>query len=269
MTQPYLGLWKRASLQLGEQPAQETEQVYWLQGYSHFADLRIPLNYPTQLVAHDRAALLPLTTMTAFAGTTQVYGNQIEWHHTIDFKPQPHSSDQGTVHWDGGDLIEVGEWIANGQMQSYRERWVPQPLDHPDFYALELVKQINHTTQTTLHPLGKWVVVGQYFLRLIDFRPLPKGWVTPELEQLGLTELQQFLQFQAEFGYVTGQSTPWCISASNWADQVGRSLRDRAAYQTTWQGDFWIEQWCQDAVFMERHWRVCEASDEGRMRDEG
>ena len=67
------------------QQADTTTQVYWIQGKYWHADLRLPAKAPdfagtTCLDDCNRSQLEWLAGLTAFAGITQIEGEQCVWH---------------------------------------------------------------------------------------------------------------------------------------------------------------------------------------------
>src|SRR6185436_3404306 len=106
----YIGLWKRASIQIGEGTPFEDAAVYWLQAGTYFADIRVLVNQPRlsqPLLSLDRDDLLPFAKINAFAGAIDCTETWIRWNRRVDFKPSS-DVDQGKVHFVGTDLIEQG-----------------------------------------------------------------------------------------------------------------------------------------------------------------
>lgn len=105
--QEFRGVWQRT---LYAEPATEpyqqadtTTQVYWLQGKQWHADLRLPANGPdfsgiTCLEECDRRQLEWLAGLTAFAGITQIEGEQCIWHRFQDLCPSL-EKDVGLLSW--------------------------------------------------------------------------------------------------------------------------------------------------------------------------
>lgn len=105
----FVGAWQRRSIAFGDEPPGETLDVIWLQtGPGPFADIRI-----------DRATGAPVA---CFAGTTTWTPPQLTWHHELDLAPIGRP-DVGTVSWHGGDLVETGETVLDGETVAYTEVW--------------------------------------------------------------------------------------------------------------------------------------------------
>jgi len=197
----YIGLWKRASIQMGEGNPFENATVYWLQAETYFADIRIPFNQPLlsqPLLSLDRESLLPFAEINAFAGAIDCTETWIRWNRRIDFKPSS-DIDQGKVHFVGVDLIEQGESVVDGKIETYTEIWQPQPIEQGDRLVLELVRGVNLTTQVVSHPQGLWVTVGDHTIRLCDNRGYAADFVAPEPSKLSEVELKHLMQFQADY----------------------------------------------------------------------
>src|SRR5690348_10458191 len=109
----FTGGWVRQGLSIDGGPFIESAVVWWLQTEEHHADLRIPM---------DRAA-----QPTSFAGVTTWDGSALTWTRQVDLEDFD-GSDQGTMTWDGADLIESGTWVQpDGSATAYVERWVRLP----------------------------------------------------------------------------------------------------------------------------------------------
>ncbi|HEY9643336.1 MAG TPA: hypothetical protein V6C57_22800 [Coleofasciculaceae cyanobacterium] len=263
MSAKYIGLWKRASIQLADADPYEDSIVFWLQAEKYFADIRIPMNQPClppqkSLLDLDPAELPKFAQFTAFAGTIDATESWIRWNRTIDFKPDPRRIDQGSVHFEDGNLIEIGEFEVEDEIQQYLEVWVPQSPDSSDRLVLELAQELNATTQTITHPKALWVMVGEHFIRLYDARFYPPDFVTPS--DLSGADLQQLMHFQADYGQRHGEK-PWQIVLSNDPSRIGTTLQSKANYHAQWLDDILIESWTdRSGETLEHHWHVREST---------
>jgi len=257
----YIGLWKRESIQLADAAPKENETVFWLQAEQYFADIRIPFDQPRlppDMSLFDLAAaeLPEFANFNAFAGTIDATESWIRWNRTIDFKPNPSRIDQGSVHFEDRNLIEIGEFEFENKVQQYREIWVPQSHAVSDRLVLELAQELNATTQTVTHPKALWVTVGAHFIRIYDARMYPPDFVASS--DLSGAALKQLMHFQVDYGTRYGD-TPWQILLSNDPSRVGTTLRARPNYQARWLDDKFIESWCSSAgETLEHHWHVRE-----------
>jgi hypothetical protein len=264
----YIGLWKRQSIQLGDADPYEDAIVFWLQAEKYFADIRIPLNQPIlplqrALLDLDKPELLKFTEFKAFAGTIDATESWIRWNRSLDFKPDPNRVDQGSVHFEAGNLIEIGEFEFEDEIQQYLEVWVPQSGDISSRLVLELAQELNATTQTVTYPRALLVAVGNHFIRIYDDRFYPPDFVAPnELENPSFTEadLRRLMQFQADYGIFDGENSGQ-ILLSNDPSRVGTALQSRANYQTQWLDDILIESWTtQTGETLEHHWNMREST---------
>jgi len=281
MSSVFTGLWKRQSIQIGDSEPYEDATVLWLQAQTYFADIRIPLNQPSlpsgqSLLNLTLPQLLEFAKFKAFAGTIDATESWIRWNRKIDFKPDPSRVDQGKVHFEGQNLIEVGEFFVNGDAQSYLEVWVPQIAGPTDCLVLELAQEVNQATQgfaggssgdfleqaqTVTHPCALLVAVGEHFIRVYDDRNYPPEFAAPDPVQLSATELKRLMQFQVDYGKRTGEAAPWQILLSNDPSRVGTALQARTGYQARWQDEVLIETWkTAKGENLEHHWQVYEGT---------
>jgi hypothetical protein len=107
----FVGAWQRVSIALGGGPASESAQVLWVQGWSAYADIRVP-----HAAGFD--------AVECFAGHTTWEAPCLRWAHTIDLAGGPAAlADVGTVEWDGDDLVERGTFLIDGTEVPYIEVW--------------------------------------------------------------------------------------------------------------------------------------------------
>lgn len=111
----FVGAWRRVSIALDGGPAEEPTEVFWLQGYSTYADIRVPGDGMTD-------------GLECFAGHTTWEPPCLRWSHDIDLAGGPAASvDVGHVAWDGDDLVETGVFSIGGDELPYVEIWRRQP----------------------------------------------------------------------------------------------------------------------------------------------
>ncbi len=109
----FVGAWERVSIALGDGAPHEPLSVVWVQGWSAYADLRLPL---------DRAA--DDEPIECFAGHTTWEDPLLRWGHDLDLAGGPAAStDVGSVEWDGDDLVERGTFAIDGADVPYVEVW--------------------------------------------------------------------------------------------------------------------------------------------------
>jgi Protein HRI1 len=259
----YIGFWKRASIQVGDNAPSENATVYWLQAETYFADIRIPFSQPLlsqPLLSLNRNSLLPFAEINAFAGTIACTETWIRWHRMVDFKPSS-NIDQGKVHFVGTDLIEQGESNVDGKVEAYTEVWQPQMIEHGDRLVLELVKAINLTTQVVTYPKGLWVTVGNHAIRICDNRGYTDDFIAPEPAQLSEVGLKHLMQFQADYSEYGGvgdrPEKRWETMLSSDPSRMGRPL----APPTQAQDGALVEIQSQaSGETVEYHWEIREAA---------
>lgn len=259
----YIGLWKRASIQVGEGAPSENATVYWLQAETYFADIRIPLSQPSlsqPLCNLDRNDLLPFAEINAFAGAIDCTETWIRWNRMVDFKPSS-DIDQGKVHFAGTDLIEQGEFTLDGKVETYIEVWQPQPINHGDRLVLELVRAVNLTTQVVTYPKGLWVTVGSHTIRICDNRDYADDFIAPEPSELSEEELKHFMQFRADYSQERHESDrsqgSWETLLSSDPNRIGRRL----TLPTQAQDGVLVETEEQDSgETIEYDWEIREAA---------
>lgn len=111
----FVGAWQRVSIALGDEPASAGAHVMWVQGWSAYADIRVPL------VAGGDG-------LDCFAGHTSWEPPCLRWGHDIDLAGGPAAvTDVGFVEWDGADLIERGTFVIDGAEVAYVEVWRKLP----------------------------------------------------------------------------------------------------------------------------------------------
>lgn len=251
MNHPYTGVWRRASLQLGQDPPTEMAYVYWVQAGEFYADLRIPYHFTPRrldklMMDSSLDYFQPLCQFQAFAGRLEYRDNHLQWHHELDFSLSPQLVDHGSVTWDGLDLIESGEWILNHNAIPYQERWIRES-DSDTWMTLQLDTEDNLTRGERYSVQGLWIIVGSCFLRLIDFRD------PDDKKSLPSHSYARYSQFQADFG----TTSSWLIQLSNWPSRVGQGLV-RQLHQTP---HVWTEKYLSNrAEWIERTWRLLETS---------
>jgi len=125
----YRGIWRRTLLETSAGRDTATV-VYWLQGTSWHADIRIPAGRPdfagiAGLAACPAAHRAWLATQQGFAGVTSVrrdaYGELCSWRRVVDYQPPQDQPDEGWMRFEPDCLIETGAHAG------YLEHWLPVP----------------------------------------------------------------------------------------------------------------------------------------------
>ena len=220
-----VGVWKRLSIEENGH-RDTTTQVTWIQTKSGFADIRIPTSQfvfrpivryspskTSQLIDlsldNAFASLSPqqakaLSQQEGFAGITQFNNGLCEWQRALDYSPFTGEPDQGTLHWEGDVLVEVG---TNG---AYKEEW--QKIASGPTATM---------TSTKKGVWEKWLVIcGDYFIYMCDRRQhLPANTTLENL--LGFNadgtldlESRQYLSCEVSLGRISAGSKDWEIQQS-------------------------------------------------------
>ena len=214
------GLWRRRSIRFPDGSYDDTTVVYWLQGDSAFADIRIPAGRPVirdrdELAELSDGELLALTRQGGFAGWTELSGPRCHWHRQIDFQPPTGIPDQGILHRGDGVLIE------EGVHERYLETWEAVssgPAGADVTLARRAVAAVG----------GRLVVLGNVFLFARDRRPSLA--TAPSLAALApegrerRAALLALLDCELSFGRCRGGAVPWEVLLSTLPYREGRSL---------------------------------------------
>jgi len=132
------GLWRRSLLIGPDGRTDTTTEVYWLQGPSLYADLRLPRGRrklgPSRCLRDlDWPMLRFLARQEGFFGHLDVSGTIAHWHRTFDYQPQTGAADKGRLEFEGDILIEHGvEW-------PYLEHWRREPQPAQIAVAMRLL----------------------------------------------------------------------------------------------------------------------------------
>ena len=116
------GLWRRQVLTAPGIEDRDT-RVYWFQGASLFADLRVPAGLPGTEGARCLADLGPqglasLARCEGFAGETDVQAGICRWTRRINYQGPERGADVGALRWGGSrdELIEEGVEADYGEV---------------------------------------------------------------------------------------------------------------------------------------------------------
>lgn len=108
------GVWRRTSITVGTNAAEEPYDVVWIQGDPGFADLRLPRSESGGRVVR------------CFAGTAAWDGERLTWTHDIDIDPARRAEpDVGVIALSGDVLLERGHTAGpDGVAVEYVEEYV-------------------------------------------------------------------------------------------------------------------------------------------------
>jgi hypothetical protein len=130
------GTWQRSLLVDADGRRDTTTWVTWVQGPSHYADLRQPHGRPhrrgtSSLADLTHEQLLALTEQEAFAGSLNEADGVFHWSRHLDYSPSA-LPDAGMLRWDGPVLVEDGLHVP------YVEHWhrTPEPRSESAAYVM-------------------------------------------------------------------------------------------------------------------------------------
>lgn len=115
-----------------------TTDVYWFQGLTHFADMRIPRGRPDLPTASclrdlDWEMLRFMAQQEGFFGHLEVAGSTGHWYRAFDYQPDTGVADRGRLKFEGEVLVERGVEVP------YVEHWRRESRAGEDTMALSLI----------------------------------------------------------------------------------------------------------------------------------
>jgi hypothetical protein len=126
------GLWWRSLIVWPDGRRDNATHVSWLQGPTHYIDLRSPPHRPD----FDGVRCLDdltweqiswLATQEGFAGHLRFDGKFFEWQRVIDFQPKVAYSDCGRLWIEAGIMVEEGRDIPYVEHWCRHDRAMPPP----------------------------------------------------------------------------------------------------------------------------------------------
>lgn len=153
------GLWRRPLIAWPDGRRDEATEVYWLQGPSLYADVRVPPGRPdfsgaTTLNDLDWPHIRWLATQEGFAGRLTFDGAYFAWQRALDFQPSAATPDAGRLWFADGMMIEEGRYLP------YIEHWhrdgaVPDPCA-----AVELINAATGQSAILVRA-GAWLMLAR------------------------------------------------------------------------------------------------------------
>jgi hypothetical protein len=236
------GLWRRSLIAWPDGRSDTTTEVFWLQGPSLYADLRVPAGRPavnaTCLRDLDMNMLRFMATQEGFFGSFDVGDDIGDWQRTFDFRPDNGLGDSGALTFEGSILVE------RGIEAPYIEHW--QRAHGGEAMALALVSDSGTP--------GCLVAVGDSFIYARGrATALPFGSALAQLvdDAASLQAAQGLFDCEISFGRRHGND--WRIERSSHCFREGASLApvfDVAA------GTLSIADGTPDGAPIRRTWRV-------------
>ena len=144
----FRGIWRRSSVRYGTDRPTEPALTLWWQAPHRFIDVRWRFDSSSPEVDG-------LSLDRVMAGhTTYEEAGFLTWHHDIDSFSGA-GADRSAVHWEGEDLIEVGELgpAPDGAPAEFTEVWRRMVSEQPDISD-------QHTGESRLLSgrVGSWTV---------------------------------------------------------------------------------------------------------------
>jgi hypothetical protein len=236
------GLWRRTLIAWPDGRSDTGTEVFWLQGPSLYADLRVPAGRPAAdaigLRDLDMTMLRFMATQEGFFGPFNVADDIGEWQRTFDFRPDNGLGDRGTLAFDDGMLVE------RGIDAPYVEHWERAHGGE----AMALLLESDTGTP------GCLVAVGDSFIYVRGrAKSLPVGAILARLVDAAASLRAAQDLFDCEISFGRRQAGDWRIARSSHGFREGAALApmlDAAA------GSLSVADVMPDGEPMRRAWRV-------------
>ncbi len=245
------GLWRRTLIARPEETPDTTTEVYWLQGPTLYADLRIPAGRPACKGACLRELDWPMLGFLArqegFFGTLEVRSSIGHWRRDFDYQPDTGRKDRGHLAFDGCVLIE------RGVEAPYTEHWSREPTS-ADAAALLFADD-------AAARIGCLIAIGHAFMfvRSRGARLPPGADLAGCLEGArSLTAAQDLFDCEISFGRVTDGD--WRIERSSLPFREGHALKPEADGKS---GTLLLDDVTPEGSLMRRAWRIARAESVG------
>jgi hypothetical protein len=211
------GLWRRTMIAWPDGRSDITTDVYWLQGSSHYADLRIPRGRPalgrtTCLMDLDWSMLRFMARQEGFIGHLEVCDGVAHWHRAFDYQPQTGFADKGRLGFENDILVEHGLETA------YVEHWQREPQTTQEVAMLWLAADGSHAVGCLI------VASGVFMYARGRAAPLPPHTTLSRLldDAASLDEAQVLFDCEISFGRRDGIG--WTIERSSLPFREGQTL---------------------------------------------
>ena len=237
------GLWRRTLIAWPDGRRDTMTEVFWLQGPSLYADLRVPAGRPDRANTRclrdlDMAMLRFMAMQEGFFGPFAVADGTGEWQRVFDIRPDNGLGDRGALAFEGDVLVE------RGIDAPYVEHWVR--AHGGEGMALMLASDAGTP--------GCLVAVGDSFIYARGREnALTAGTILAQLVEAAasLQAAQDLFDCEISFGRRHGHD--WRIERSSHCFREGASLApafDAAA------GTLDIADVTPDGAPLRRRWRV-------------
>ncbi len=240
------GLWRRTLIAWPGDRFDTTTEVYWLQGPSRYADLRIPAGRPKLEAAAclrdlDWPMLRFMTLQEGFIGHLELSHSPAHWHGIFDYQPASGVADKGRLEFADDILVE------HGVEASYVEHWRREAGTAQDVVALWLAADGSSA-------VGFLIAATDAFMYARGrAEPLPPNTkLSSLLDAAGsLGEAQALFDCEISFGRKGAEE--WRIERSSLPFREGKRFRSEI------DDDFdrlEIEDLTSDGIATKRSWRI-------------
>ena len=239
------GLWRRTLIAWPDGRSDSATAVFWLQGPSLYADLRIPAGRPTCpdavcLRDLDWTMLHFMAGQEGFFGRFDVVDSVGKWQSTFDYQPDTGMADRGALEFEDGVLVE------RGIDAPYVEHWSRTASGEAMALALALATEMGTS--------GCLVVAGDAFIYARGrATALPRGATLSERID-GAASLQAAQDiFDCELSFGRRHAGAWRIERSSHCFREGAALAP--AFDSV-AGSLVIDDVAPDGTPIKRTWRV-------------
>ena len=242
----FCGLWRRTLIAWPDGRTDTETAVFWLQGPSHYADLRIPAGRrprPEVICLRDLDWIMLrfMARQEGFFGCFDIVNSVGQWQRSFDFQPDTGIADRGALSFEDGILVE------RGIEQPYLEHWSRRP-------GADKAMALSFATEAGTP--GCLVVAGDAFIYARGrTAALPRGATLNQLidDADSLQAAQDLFDCEISFGRRHGSE--WCIERSSHCFREGAALLpvlDCVA------GSLVIDDVTPNGARMRRGWRITE-----------
>lgn len=246
------GLWRRTMIAWPGRRADRTTEVYWLQGPTRYADLRIPRGQPelgdgTCLRDLDWPTLRFMARQEGFIGHLSISHSVAHWHRAFDYQPETDVADRGRLEFEGDILVEHGVETA------YVEHWRREPETTKEAMALWLATDAGC-------PVGCLIAAGDAFLYARGrAKPLPRNTTLGRLLDSANSLPEAQMLFDCEISFGRKDSEGWRIERSSLPFRQGQMLRPDV------DGDILtVDDLTEEGAPFRRSWRIVECENTRR-----
>ena len=244
------GLWRRTMIAWPDGRSDTTTDVYWFQGLTHFADMRIPRGRPDLPTASclrdlDWEMLRFMAQQEGFFGHLEVAGSTGHWYRAFDYQPDTGVADRGRLKFEGEVLVERGVEVP------YVEHWRRESRAGEDTMALSLISG-------DALSFGCLIAAGDAFIYARSRAThLPSNTTLHQLvSDAGSIEAAQNI-FDCEISCGRRRGTRWEIERSNLPYREGQSLAPAMG-----AASLVIDDMTPKGTALKRAWRIaaCESN---------